>query len=44
MEIMEVNEELAEAEDKETVQAIGQRNQEILKRLLRYVMWAIIRW
>ncbi|KAK4299647.1 hypothetical protein Pmani_028106 [Petrolisthes manimaculis] len=35
MEIMEVNEELAEAEDKETVQAIGQRNQEILKRLLR---------
>ncbi|KAG0729905.1 Iron-sulfur cluster co-chaperone protein HscB, mitochondrial [Chionoecetes opilio] len=32
--IMEVNEELAEADDKETVQAIGQRNTEILDNLL----------
>ncbi|XP_071526353.1 iron-sulfur cluster co-chaperone protein HscB isoform X2 [Panulirus ornatus] len=35
MEIMEVNEELAEANDKDTVKAIGQRNQEILNGLLR---------
>lgn len=32
--IMEVNEELAEATDKETVQAIGQRNTKILDSLL----------
>lgn len=34
MEIMEVNEELAEADDKETVQEIGQKNQRILDNLL----------
>ncbi|XP_042866683.1 iron-sulfur cluster co-chaperone protein HscB-like [Penaeus japonicus] len=35
MEIMEVNEELAEAEDKEMVQEIGQKNQRILDGLLK---------
>ncbi|ROT76973.1 putative iron-sulfur cluster co-chaperone protein HscB, mitochondrial-like [Penaeus vannamei] len=35
MEIMEVNEELAEADDKETVQEIGQKNQRILDNLLQ---------
>ncbi|XP_063889098.1 iron-sulfur cluster co-chaperone protein HscB-like isoform X2 [Scylla paramamosain] len=34
MAIMEVNEELAEATDKETVQSIGRRNTEILNGLL----------
>ncbi|XP_042230378.1 iron-sulfur cluster co-chaperone protein HscB-like isoform X2 [Homarus americanus] len=35
LEIMEVNEKLAEADNKDTVQAIGQHNQEILDGLLR---------
>lgn len=35
MEIMEVNEELADAESEDTVRAIGQRNQQILDGLLR---------
>ncbi|XP_045595685.1 co-chaperone protein HscB homolog isoform X1 [Procambarus clarkii] len=35
MEIMELNEELVNAKDKDTVQVIGQRNQKILSELLR---------
>lgn len=35
MEVMEMNEELAEAEDRATIQAIGQRNMAILDSLLR---------
>lgn len=35
MEIMEINEELAEANDKDSVQAIGKRNQRVLDDLLR---------
>lgn len=35
MAVMEMNEELAEAKDQDTIQAIGQRNMKILNSLLR---------